>query len=136
MATKTNAIVTTRKTTISRPHEYLGNVKHIPVSVDVSSVETADVVEFTEVLPQNTKVIGVRIGHSAMGNAADKLSIGVTGALTGIANLADVENAGSITYSGLAVDAGGKQVLGTVTANTNWGASKALTGYILVVTDQ
>lgn len=137
MATVKNAIVTKIDAgTAIRQNEYLGSVRHIPINVNVSALETGDIVELSKPLPQNTQVVGLVLGHSAMGNAADKLSVGVTGALTALADEAAVENAGTINYSGLSVEASGKVILGTVVANTNWGATKALTGYLLIVTDQ
>lgn len=131
MATQTNAIVTTRLTTISRPHEYMGNVKAIPVSFD-GDFASADSLVFSEVMPANTDLIAIHLTNSAMGGTAS-IDIGVTGDADSIIDGATVVSAGTVDYQGAAVDVSGKQIVGTVV--TNW-ADGTLAGYILVVTDQ
>jgi hypothetical protein len=132
MATFTNSIVTTRLTTISRPNEYLGNVKAIPVSFAGTGFGAGDTLVFSEVMPQNCKVIAVHLTNAAMGGTAS-LDIGYTGTPNAILNDATVVSAGTVNYQGVPVDVSEKQIIGTV--NTNWDDG-ALTGYILVVTDQ
>jgi len=131
MATQTNAIVAARASgTISRPSEYLGTVKHIPVYL-TGDFAAADTLVLSEVFGQNTKVVGVHLTNTAMGGTAS-VDVGVTGTTNSIMDGVSVVSAGEINYQGVAVDVSNKAVLGVV--NTDW-ASGTVSGYILVVQD-
>lgn len=131
MATQKNAIVTTLDAgTVIRPNEYLGTVKAIPVSFSGDFAD-GDVLTFSGVLAQNTKVIQIDIANSAMGGTAT-IDIGFTGTANGILNGSSVVSAGVVRYVGIPVDVGGKSIVGTV--KTNWD-SGTLKGTILVVQD-
>lgn len=131
MSERVNSIVTTRLTTISRPNEYLGNVKHIPVYF-TGDYAASDTLVLTEVLPQNTKLVAIHLTNTAMGGSA-AIDIGYTGAATAIIAAASVVSAGTVNYQGVAVDVSEKRIIGVV--NAEW-ASGTISGYILVVTDQ
>ncbi len=131
MATQTNAIVTTRLTTISRPSEYLGNVKAIPVSFSGDFAD-GDTLVFSEVMPQNSKVISIDIANSDLGTGVT-IDVGYTGTADGIIDGADVSSAGIVRYVGVPKDVSEKQIIGTVKGAWDSGT---LYGCILVVTDQ
>ena len=131
MATQKNAIVTTIDAgTIIRPNEYLGTVKAIPVSFSGDFAD-GDVLTFSDVLAQNTKVIQIDIANSAMGGTAT-IDIGYTSDEDAIIDGSSVAAAGIVSYVGTPVDVGGKDIVGTVKANWDSGTLK---GTILVVQD-
>lgn len=131
MATQTNAIVAARAAgTMSRPSEYLGVVRAIPVSFSGDFAD-GDVLVFSEVMEQNAKVIQIDIANTDLGTAVT-LDIGYTGTADGIIDGADVASAGIVRYVGTPVDVGGKAIVGTVKGAWDAGTLK---GNILVVTD-
>jgi hypothetical protein len=131
MATQKNAIVTTLDAgTIVRPNEYLGTVKAIPVSF-TGDFADGDVLEFSGVLSQNTKVIQIDIANSDLGTGVT-IDVGYTGTADAIIDGADVSSAGVVRYVGIPVDVGGKQIVGTVKGAWDSGTLK---GSILVVQD-
>lgn len=131
MATRTNAIVTTRATgAISRPNEYMGVVKCIPVNLTGDFADTDSLV-FTETFGQNTKLVGIHLTNTAMGGTAT-IDIGVTGDPDSIVDGASVVSAGTVNYQGVPVDVSGKAIVGTVV--TNWD-SGSVTGYLLITND-
>jgi len=71
--TYTNAIVTTRAAgTISRPNEYMGNVKSIPVSITIgAALVDDDVLVLTETFGQNTKLVGFTLTNTDLGTVAE-----------------------------------------------------------------
>ena len=131
MATQTNAIVTARDAgTISRPNEYMGVVRHIPV-VFSGDFADADSLVFTQNFGQNTKLIGIHLTNSAMGGTAT-IDIGVAGDTDSIIDGASVVSAGTVDYQGVAVDVSDTAIVGSVV--TNWDTG-TLGGYVIVVTD-
>ena len=72
MATYTNDIVTTRAAgTISRPNEYMGVPKIIPVSITIgTAIADADVLVLSEVLGQNSKIVNFNLTNTDLGTAA------------------------------------------------------------------
>lgn len=136
MATQTNAIVTTLGTTIVRPHEYMGNVKVIPVNLSGDFAD-GDPIVFSDVMPSNCDLIEFRV-TAAQTNAAAlgagmSLDVGITGNADDIIDGVSLETATTVDYFGLPYDVGGKQILGTVKGN--WPAGY-IRGHIKVVTDQ
>ena len=133
MATQKNAIVTKIEAgTVIRQNEYLGCTRYIPVDL-TGDYADADVLEFSAgKMPDNCYLIGIHLTNTAMGGTAS-IDVGVTGDPDSIIDGASVVNAGTVNYQGVAVDVSGKQIVGTVV--TNWDDG-AITGYILVVTDQ
>jgi hypothetical protein len=131
MATQTNAIVTARAAgTISRPNEYMGVVRAIPVSFSGDFAD-GDVLVFSEVMEQNAKVIQIDIANTDLGTGVT-IDIGYTGTADGIIDGADVASAGIVRYVGTPVDVSGKAIVGTVKGAWDAGTLK---GNILVVTD-
>ena len=131
MAIQTNPIVTARAAgTISRPNEYMGNVKCIPVNFDGDYAD-ADTLVFTETFGQNTKLVGIHLTNTDLGTTVT-LDVGYTGTADAIIDGADVSSAGTINYQGVAVDVSSKAIIGTV--HGAW-ADGVLTGYLLVTDD-
>ena len=131
MATQTNPIVTTRAAgTISRPNEYMGTVKCIPVNL-VGDFADTDTLVFTETFGQNTKLVGIHLTNTAMGGTAT-IDIGVTGTPDSIIDGASVVSAGTVDYQGVAVDVSDTAIIGTVV--TNWD-SGTVAGYLLITDD-
>lgn len=131
MATQTNAIVATRATgTISRPNEYMGVVRCIPINLTGDFADT-DTLVFTEIFGQNTKLVGIHLTNTAMGGSAS-IDIGYTGTPDAIIDGASVVSAGTVDYQGVTVDVSNKAIIGTVV--TNWD-SGSITGYLLVTDD-
>lgn len=131
MATQTNAIVAARAAgTLSRPNEYLGTVKAIPVSFSGDFAD-GDVLVFSERLAQNSKVIQIDIANTDLGTGVT-IDIGYTGTADGIIDGADVASAGIVRYVGTPVDVGEKAIIGTVKGAWDSGTLK---GTILVVQD-
>lgn len=131
MATQTNPIVATRAACdISRPNEYMGNVKSIPIEL-TGDFAAADTLVFTSTFGQNTKLIGIHLTNTAMGGTAS-IDIGVTGTPDSIIDGATVVSAGTVDYQGVAVDVSNLAIIGTVV--TDWD-SGSVTGYLLITDD-
>ena len=115
-----------------RPNEYLGNVQHIDLAFSTSSNATADTLVFSNTLPQNARVVAVRIDATAVDNTDVKLEVGVTGDSDALIAATDVgtvlEFIGNVSASELAI-------IGAFSGVNN-PADGAVTGYALIVTDQ
>ena len=134
MATYTNAIVTTRAAgTISRPNEYGGVVKTVPVTVTIgSAIADADVLVFSETFGQNHKIVGFQLTCSDLGTAATiALTAGAGGTALGSINGA---TANTTRYELAPVDVSDVAIIGTVSGVTA-GASGTIVGVISYVND-
>ena len=131
MATQTNPIVSARDAgPISRPHEYLGIQKHIPVNF-VGDFASGDTLVFSGVLGQNTDLVGIHLTNTDLGTAVS-IDIGVTGDPDSIIDGADVSSAGTVDYQGVAVDVSDLAIIGTVQGAWDSGT---VSGYLLFTND-
>jgi hypothetical protein len=131
MATQTNPIVISRDAgTLSRPNEYMGLIKYIPVNF-VGDYAAADTLVFTQVFGQNTKLVGIHLTNTDLGTAVS-IDIGVTGNPDSIIDGADVSSAGTVDYQGVAVDVSDKAIIGTVQGAWDSGT---VSGYLLITND-
>ena len=134
MATYTNAIVTTRAAgTISRPNEYMGVPKIIPVSVTIgTAIADDDVLVLSETLGQNAKIVNFNLTNTDLGTAATlTLTAGVGGTELGTIT---ATAAGTTTYILAPVDVSETAIIATASA-VNTGATGTLVGTITVVND-
>jgi len=134
MATYTNDIVTTRAAgTISRPNEYMGIPKIIPVSVTIgTAIADADVLVLSEVLGQNSKIVNFNLTNTDLGTAATlSLTAGAGGTALGTIS---GTTAGTTTYLLAPVDVSDTQIIATASSVTS-GATGTLVGTITVVND-
>ena len=119
--------------------DYLGEVRQIPVSITADAADGTYTVEFSKVLPPNTKLIGLRLEHSAITGTTKTLDIGYTGDPDAIIDAAALTAAGVIDYpaeagtatAGLGgpIDVSGKAIIGTLIGQLS---SDTIKGYILV----
>lgn len=119
-------------------NEYLGEVKWIPVEYSTDGTPAADTLKFSKKLPTGTKLVGIRLEHTAI--ASGELDIGYTGDPDAIIDGAVLTSAGVVVYPynaaatitlGAPVDVGDKEIIGTLTGTLS---SDSINGYILVVT--
>ena len=118
MATINTAVVTALAAGKVFPNDYLGTVKHIPVSITADVADGTHSVVFSEVLPPDTYLIGIQLEASAITGTTKTLDIGYTGDADAIIDGAALTSSATITYPeattaglGAAVDVGGKQLL-------------------------
>jgi len=127
MATYTNDIVASRAAgTISRPNEYAGIEKTIPVDLTIgTAVADADVLVFSGVFGQNSKLVNFNLTHSDLGTAATiTLYAGSGGTELGTI---DASTAGTTTFILAPVDISDVAVIGVVSAVTA-GATGTIVG--------
>ena len=120
-------------------NEYLGEVKWIPVEYSTDGTSAADTLKFSKKLPTGTKLVGLRLEHTAI--ASGELDIGYTGDPDAIIDGAVLTSAGVVDYpaeagtitagAGGPIDVGDKEIIGTLTGTLS---TDSIKGYILVVT--
>lgn len=125
-----SSVVTSLAAGKVRPYEYLGTVKYIPVLFDTDGVYSDEAMEFSDVLPPNTYVIGVHLTNTAIVSGA--LNMGVTGNVESLFSGVGLDTAGFPNFQGKPVAAGGKKIVGNLTGTMS---SDEISGYILVVND-
>jgi len=134
MATYTNDIVTTRAAgTISRPNEYMGVPKVIPVDITIgTALVDDDVVVFTETFGQNTKIVGFNLTNTDLGTVAVlDLTAGAGGTALGTIT---ATAAGTTTYLLAPIDVSNTSIIG-IADDMDTGATGSIVGTITVVND-
>ena len=112
--------------------DYLGQISYIPVSFTADGVYSAEAVTFSKTLPPKTKLIGIHL-NTPTDILNGVLNMGYTGDNNAIIAALSIATAGNFNYQGVAVDVGGKSIIGTITGTMT---SDALYGYILVATGE
>ena len=111
--------------------DYLGQTSYIPVSFTADAVYAAEAMTFSKTLPPKTKLIGIHLTTTAI--ASGELDIGYTDLANAIIDGAALTSAGDVNYQGVAVDVGGKAIIGTLTGTMS---TDSIYGYILVATGE
>jgi len=132
--TYTNDIVTTRAAgTISRPNEYQGVVKSIPVSVTIgAALIDDDVLVLTEEFGQNTKLVGFTLTNTDLGTVCElDLYAGSGGTALGTIT---ATAAGTTHFLLTPTDISNTAIIAIADA-MDTGAAGSLVGTLLVVND-
>lgn len=140
MATKYNDIVETidaRTPAIADKHEYMGNLRWIPINVDASEqlVDSGDTIEFTKALPNRTIAVAAVLEHNATNGLAASTTLQFkdsagTALSVAVATSTDTNGIANVVPLGNA-DVSGKSINGLV-AGADWADTVDLVGYILV----
>ena len=140
MAAINSAVMAALASSIQRKSAYRGNVQAISIYTDngTSLINDADVITFTDVLPPNTKVLGVHVKSAGVASSSTlTFKVGTTAVTAALAVGSAIDAFYAFTEAGVdGVDGSGKQVTGLVDGADWDDGANDLFGFLLIVTDE